>query len=317
MLRFRGKDVLRISKYNMLMFIILGLLGLGISVGYLCRHVPAFKGLEHSISYTIFAMLFIFGITIGANQSLLNNIGEFGIQAAILAICGVLGSLVAHLLSLINYLSRKEVSMKNNLIVILCFTAGIFCGTFANTTISTYCEKLPQFLLYALVIQVGLNLGANAELGKMVKDIRFSSLLLPFFTIIGTLVFSAAASLLLTSWNIYDCMAVGSGFAYYSLSSLLIVQLKEASAGIEIASQLGAIALLANIIREMLALFGAPLYASFFGKFAPVSVAGINSMDVCLPVISRYSGKNIVPVAIIHGIILEISVPLLISLFCK
>ena len=136
-------------------------------------------------------------------------------------------------------------------------------------------------------------------------------------TIIGTLVFSAAASLLLTSWNIYDCMAVGSGFAYYSLSSLLIVQLKEASAGIEIASQLGAIALLANIIREMLALFGAPLYASFFGKFAPVSVAGINSMDVCLPVISRYSGKNIVPVAIIHGIILEISVPLLISLFCK
>ena len=98
---------------------------------------------------------------------------------------------------------------------------------------------------------------------------------------------------------------------------LLIVQLKEASAGIEIASQLGAIALLANIIREMLALFGAPLYASFFGKFAPVSVAGINSMDVCLPVISRYSGKNIVPVAIIHGIILEISVPLLISLFCK
>ena len=92
-------------------------------------------------------------------------------------------------------------------------------------------RKLPQFLLYALVIQVGLNLGANAELGKMVKDIRFSSLLLPFFTIIGTLVFSAAASLLLTSWNIYDCMAVGSGFAYYSLSSLLIVQLKEASAG--------------------------------------------------------------------------------------
>ena len=162
--------------------------------------------------------------------------------------------------------------MKNNLIVILCFTAESF-ETFANTTISTYCEKLPQFLLYALVIQVGLNLGANAELGKMVKDIRFSSLLLPFFTIIGTLVFSAAASLLLTSWNIYDCMAVGSGFAIF-LITRLIVQLKEASAGIEIASQLGAIALLANIIREMLALFRAPLYASSFCTFAPVSRGG-------------------------------------------
>lgn len=159
--------------------------------------------------------------------------------------------------------------------------------------------------------------GSKRRIRKDDKGYPVFQFVLPFFTIIGTLVFSAAASLLLTSWNIYDCMAVGSGFAYYSLSSLLIVQLKEASAGIEIASQLGAIALLANIIREMLALFGAPLYASFFGKFAPVSVAGINSMDVCLPVISRYSGKSIVPVAIIHGIILEISVPLLISLFCK
>ena len=113
MLRFRGKDVLRISKYNMLMFIILGLLGLGISVGYLCRHVPAFKGLEHSISYTIFAMLFIFGITIGANQSLLNNIGEFGIQAAILAICGVLGSLVASFIAykLGNYIQSYSITL--------------------------------------------------------------------------------------------------------------------------------------------------------------------------------------------------------------
>ena len=37
--------------------------------------------------------------------------------------------------------------MKNNLIVILCFTAGIFCGTFANTTISTYCENYRNFAI--------------------------------------------------------------------------------------------------------------------------------------------------------------------------
>ena len=207
--------------------------------------------------------------------------------------------------------------MKNNLIVILCFTAGIFCGTFANTTISTYCEKLPQFLLYALVIQVGLNLGANAELGKMVKDIRFSSLLLPFFTIIGTLVFSAAASLLLTSWNIYDCMAVGSGFAYYSLSSILITQFKEASIGLQLATELGTIALLSNIFREMMALLGTPLLCKYFGKLAPISAAGVNSMDVVLPMITRYSGKDMMPVAIFHGILIDMSVPFFVSLFCK
>ena len=63
--------------------------------------------------------------------------------------------------------------MKNNLIVILCFTAGIFCGTFANTTISTYCEKLPQFLLYALVIQVGLNLGKGYPVFQFVTAVLY------------------------------------------------------------------------------------------------------------------------------------------------
>ena len=111
-------------------------------------------------------------------------------------------------------------------------------------------------------------------------------------------------------------MAVGSGFAYYSLSSVLIVQLKEASIGIDMASQLGAIALLANMIREMLAIMGMPFY-SRFGKLVPVSVAGITSMDLCLPSITRYAGKDMIPVAIVHGLILEISVPLLVTSLCS
>ena len=40
-------------------------------------------------------MLFVFGITIGANKTLVDNIGDFGLQAALLAGCGVLGSLLA------------------------------------------------------------------------------------------------------------------------------------------------------------------------------------------------------------------------------
>lgn len=39
-------------------------------------------------------------------------------------------------------------------------------------------------------------------------------------------------------------------------------------------------------------------------------------MDVLLPSISRYSGKEMIPAAIMHGIALELSVPLLVSLFC-
>lgn len=139
---------------------------------------------------------------------------------------------------------------------------------------------------------------------------------LPLSTIAGTLLFSLAASLLITRWGAADCLAVGSGFAYYSLSSVLITELKGASAGVQIATELGTLALLANIVREIISLLGAPVFAKVFGKFAPISAAGINSMDVMLPSISRYSGKEMVPAAILHGIILEMSVPLLVSLFC-
>lgn len=112
-------------------------------------------------------------------------------------------------------------------------------------------------------------------------------------------------------------MAVGSGFAYYSLSSILITQFKEPSIGMQLATELGTIALLSNIIREMMALVGAPLIRRYFGKLAPISAAGVNSMDVLLPSITRCSGKEVMPIAICHGILVDLSVPFFVNLFCN
>lgn len=206
--------------------------------------------------------------------------------------------------------------MKNSIIVLSCLIAGILLGHLMPENIVSLCTNLPHWLLYLLILQVGLNLGANTDLSSVLHSLKPSDLLFPLFTIAGTLLFTAMASLLLDSWSARDCMAVGSGFAYYSLSSVLIVQLKEASIGIDMASQLGAIALLANMMREMFAIMGIPFY-SRFGKLAPVSVAGITSMDVCLPAITRYAGKDMIPIAIVHGLILEISVPLLVTSLCN
>ena len=74
------------------MIIILSLLIGGALVGYVLRNHGFWGKLDESISYTIYAMLFIFGITIGANKSLLSNIDEYGAQAAFIAFLGVLGS---------------------------------------------------------------------------------------------------------------------------------------------------------------------------------------------------------------------------------
>ena len=167
------------------------------------------------------------------------------------------------------------------------------------------------------MFQIGISIGSNKELKSMISQLRLKFLLIPLATISGTLAFSALASLLLSRWSIFDCMAVGSGFAYYSLSSVLITQFKEASIGLQLATELGTIALLANIFREMMALLGAPLLARYFGRLAPISAAGVNSMDVILPMITRYSGKDMVPVAIFHGLLIDMSVPFFVSMFCR
>lgn len=205
--------------------------------------------------------------------------------------------------------------MKNSIIVFLFFCAGCLLGFSGEIKLDAH--HISLYILYALMLQVGISIGSNKNLKQIVRQIRLKMLVIPLATIIGTLLFSALASLLLSRWSVFECMAVGSGFAYYSLSSILITQFKEPSIGLQLATELGTIALLSNIIREMMALLGSPLIEKYFGKLAPISAAGVNSMDVVLPAITRYSGKEMIPVAIIHGILIDFSVPLFVSFFCS
>ena len=205
--------------------------------------------------------------------------------------------------------------MKNNLIVLAIFGIGCLAGAGFQPEANMHNWSL--CILYALMLQVGIGIGSNRSLQQELKKLSPKMLLVPAATIIGTLAFSAAASLLLSQWSVFDCMAVGSGFAYYSLSSILITQFKEPSIGLQLATELGTIALLSNIIREMMSLVGAPLIRKYFGQLAPISAARVNSMDVLLPSITRCSGKEVMPIAIFHGILIDLSVPFFVNLFCN
>lgn len=205
--------------------------------------------------------------------------------------------------------------MKGSLIVTAFFVLGCLLGFMGILPFEVH--DLSMYILYALMFQVGISIGSNKDLKELVGALRWKMLIIPVGTVIGTLLFSALASLLLSRWSVFDCMAVGSGFAYYSLSSILITQFKTPSVGLQLATELGTIALLANIFREMISLLGAPLIRKYFGKLAPISAAGVNSMDVVLPVITHYSGKEMIPIAILHGILIDMSVPFFVSLFCS
>ena len=104
--------------------------------------------------------------------------------------------------------------MKGSLIVIVFFCVGCIMGVFNKFQFDTH--TVSMYILYALMLQVGISIGSNKNLKAIISHLHPKMLLIPLGTITGTLLFSALASILLSQWSVFDCMAVGSGFAYYS-----------------------------------------------------------------------------------------------------
>ena len=199
--------------------------------------------------------------------------------------------------------------MKGSLIIISFFIAGTICGIYHLIPYDFTDSKLSYYALCALMFSVGISVGNDPKTLKSFRSLNPRLLLLPIMTILGTLAGCAFVSFFLGHRSPADCMAVGSGFGYYSLSSIFITEYKGA--------ELGTIALLSNIMREIIALLCAPLLVRYFGKLAPISVGGATTMDTTLPIITRYSGQEFVIVSFFHGFVVDFSVPFLVTLFCS
>ncbi len=200
--------------------------------------------------------------------------------------------------------------MKGSIIIVCFFVLGTVVGVNGwSPRWLTDGGTLSFCALCALMFFVGLSVGGDTEVLKNIRKVNPRLMLLPLVTIAGTLGGVAAAGLLLPGRGLADCLAVGSGFGYYSLSSIFITEYRGA--------ELGTVALLANIARELITLLCAPLLARFFGPLAPISSGGATTMDTTLPVITRVSGTGYVILSVFHGFVVDFSVPFLVTFFCS
>ena len=197
--------------------------------------------------------------------------------------------------------------MKGSLIIVGFFVLGIVCGLMG--WLPRPSGDLSFLTLCALLFSVGVTVGNNTNLLKSFRSLDPRLMLLPLMTVAGTLVATAIAAAGLPGRSLTDCLAVGSGFGYYSLSSILITQYR--------GPELGTVALLANIIREVITLLGAPLLVKWFGPLAPISAGGATTMDTTLPIITRTSGQDFVILSLFHGFLVDFSVPFLVTFFCS
>lgn len=201
--------------------------------------------------------------------------------------------------------------------LVLCFLCGVLVGRHGIIPAGIVPPGLSAYLLYLLVVQVGLGIGLSGNIRRLCGDLSLTTLLIPLGTIVGSLSFAALSALALGGIPMSDALSLGSGLGYYSLSSVIIIELKAPSVGMEAASALGALALLTNLLRELMALCLAPLFRGRRWRYCVIASAGVASADVLLPSVARYSGQEMVPAAIINTVALEIAVPLLVSFFCS
>ncbi|MBR6759945.1 MAG: lysine exporter LysO family protein [Alistipes sp.] len=207
--------------------------------------------------------------------------------------------------------------MRSSIFIILAFVLGCLVGGYELLPEDFLGDNATLWVLYALMLQVGIGIGSDERLKEIFRSLSPKLLLVPFATIFGTLLSVLIISFGFSRWSVAEILAVGSGFGYYSLSSILITSLKEATIGVQAAAELGTIALMANVFRELMTLLFAPLMVKWFSPLAPICAGGATSMDVTLPVITRFSGRDWVFVAILHGIVVDFSVPFLVPLFCS
>ena len=197
--------------------------------------------------------------------------------------------------------------MSGSLLILAFFGAGLGLARLGRIPRYFVEHDATLYVLWLLMGLVGLSIGSDRRLSEILRTLRPRVLLLPLATTVGTFAGVAAASLFL-AYSLADCLAVGAGFAYYSLSSIFITQYKGA--------ELGTVALLSNILREILTLVGTPLLVRLLGPLTPISCGGASTMDTTLPIIARYAGRDWIFVSIVHAMILDFSVPFWVVFFC-
>ena len=99
--------------------------------------------------------------------------------------------------------------------------------------------------LYVIIFLVGIDVGSNKKIIKDIKAIGvIKVLIIPIAVILGSLV-GGLISGVIFKMPYNESLAVASGFGWYSLSGIMLTELANA--------QLGAMAFLSNVFREVIA----------------------------------------------------------------
>lgn len=193
------------------------------------------------------------------------------------------------------------------LLTILSLLLGLACGFFElEIPVISMLGQNSDLILYVLMFSVGISIGMHKGIVQKIKEYHIRIFIIPIGIMIGSLLGGVVCSLLF-QLPLGHGTAIASGMGWYSLAGSAIGNIAGA--------QLGSIAFLSNLMREVFSFLLIPFLAAHLNQYACIAPAGATSEDTTLPVILKYTNEETVVLSVLNGMICSFFVPILIS-FC-
>lgn len=162
-----------------------------------------------------------------------------------------------------------------------------------------------NIILYLLMFSVGISIGMQRGIFSKIKEYHIKIFIIPIGTILGSLLGGVICALLLNMPIGYGT-AITSGLGWYSLAGVTIGNL--------VSAEMGSIAFMSNLMREMFSFLIIPFLAVHLNYYTCIASAGATSEDTTLPLMLKYTNEETVVLSVFHGVICSLMVPVLISL---
>ena len=176
---------------------------------------------------------------------------------------------------------------------------------FLDTGVKDTLDLILMSALDVMIFIAGIEIGSNRGILKRICNLHSALLALAIplavacGSICGALLLGHIAGL-----SAYDSLLVGGGLGWYSFSSVVISAMYS--------TEIGTVAFLANMMREISGFFLIPLLVRVH-KFLALAPSGAATMDSGLPVVIKYTNLHVGMYSFINGLVLTLIVPVLIS----
>ena len=181
----------------------------------------------------------------------------------------------------------------------------IFGYLFLYTGVKDTLDLILMSALDVMIFIAGIEIGSNRGILKRICNLHSALLALAIplavacGSICGALLLGHIAGL-----SAYDSLLVGGGLGWYSFSSVVISAMYS--------TEIGTVAFLANMMREISGFFLIPLLVRVH-KFLALAPSGAATMDSGMPVVIKYTNLHVGMYSFINGLVLTLIVPVLIS----